>query len=62
MAQIAMDEGAELTLRAQMLKELAQYVAPKHKAVEMKTEGEFSLIDAIRAIDQRKEQAQTAQS
>jgi hypothetical protein len=33
MAPIAMDENAELSLRAQMNKELAQYVAPKRKAV-----------------------------
>src|SRR5215212_10759651 len=33
MARIAMDEQAELGLRAQMYKELAQYVAPKRKAV-----------------------------
>ncbi len=35
MARIAMDENAELILRAQMYKELAQYVAPKRKAVEV---------------------------
>src|SRR5829696_6196646 len=35
MAKIAMDEQAELGLRAQMYKELAQYVAPKRKAVEV---------------------------
>jgi hypothetical protein len=61
MARIAMDEGADMSLRAQMYKELAQYIAPKRKAVEMKTEGQISLIDVIRAIDQRKDQAQTAQ-
>jgi hypothetical protein len=37
-----------------MIKELAQYVAPKPKAVEMKTEGEFSLVDMIRSIDERR--------
>jgi hypothetical protein len=31
MARIAMDENAELSIRAQMYKELAQYVAPKRK-------------------------------
>ena len=62
MARIAMDEEADLSLRTQMYKELAQYVAPKRKAVEMKTEGEISLVDVIRSIDQRKDQAQTAQS
>ncbi len=59
---IAMDEGADLSLRAQMYKELAQYIAPKRKAVEMKTEGEISLVDVIRSIEQRRNQAQTAQS
>ena len=34
MAHIASDESVDLPLRAQMLKELAQYVAPKRKAVE----------------------------
>ena len=43
-----------------MYKELAQYTAPKRKAVEMQAEGEFSLIDVIRAIDQHGDQAQTA--
>jgi hypothetical protein len=62
MAMIAMDEGADLSLRAQMYKELAQYIAPKRKAVEMKTEGEISLVDVIRSIEQRRNQAQTAQS
>ena len=33
MARIAMDENVELSIRAQMYKELAQYVAPKRKAV-----------------------------
>ena len=35
MAAIAMDEKQDIALRAQMFKELAQYVAPKRKAVEM---------------------------
>jgi hypothetical protein len=34
MARIAMDETVELSIRAQMYKELAQYVAPKRKALE----------------------------
>jgi hypothetical protein len=33
MARIAVDEQAELGLRAQMYKELAQYIAPKRKAM-----------------------------
>ena len=47
MARIAMDERADLSIRAQMYKELAQYTAPKRKAVEMQTEGQFSLVDEI---------------
>jgi hypothetical protein len=39
MARIAMGENAELSIRAQMYKELAQYVAPKRKAVEVTGEG-----------------------
>lgn len=35
MAKLAMDETIDLSIRAQMYKELAQYVAPKRKAVEM---------------------------
>jgi len=50
MARIAMDETAELGIRAQMYKELAQYVAPKRKAIEVTGEdggpikGELSLV------------------
>jgi hypothetical protein len=36
MARIARDETTDLSIRAQMFKELAQYMAPKPKAVEMK--------------------------
>src|SRR5215211_8394308 len=39
MARIAMDENAELGLRAQMYKELAHYIAPKRKAIEVTGEG-----------------------
>src|SRR5215211_2789781 len=35
MAKIAMDESQSIQLRAQMYKELAQYFAPKRKAVEV---------------------------
>ena len=51
-----MDEITDLSLRAQMFKELAQYIAPKRKAVEMQAEGQFSLVDLIRSIDQRRNQ------
>ncbi|HKH21872.1 MAG TPA: hypothetical protein VKB53_13545 [Gammaproteobacteria bacterium] len=35
MANIAMDESQSIQLRAQMYKELAQYVASKRKAMEV---------------------------
>ena len=35
MARLAMDETVEVSIRAQMHKELAQYVAPKRKAMEV---------------------------
>jgi hypothetical protein len=35
MAQIAMNEEVEVTIRARLLTELAQYIAPKRKAVEV---------------------------
>jgi hypothetical protein len=38
MARIAMDEGAPIETRARMDAELAQYIAPKRKAVEMAAE------------------------
>ncbi|MBA3684060.1 MAG: hypothetical protein H0W72_02325 [Planctomycetes bacterium] len=34
MARIAMDEGAPIEVRSRMYSELAQYVAPKRKAIE----------------------------
>ncbi len=34
MARIAMDQENPIELRAQMFRELAQYVAPKRKAIE----------------------------
>lgn len=43
MVSIAMDEKAGLSLRTQMHKEVAQFIAPKHKAVEMKIEVSFLL-------------------
>ncbi len=52
MARIAMDESADLSLRGQMYKELAPYVAPKRKAVETQTESQISLVDIIQSIDQ----------
>lgn len=52
-----MDETKDLSIRAQMFKELAQYMAPKRKAVEMKAEGQLSFVDVIRSINQRKDQA-----
>ncbi len=44
MARLAMDQGEPATLRFVALKELAQYVAPKRKAVEVTSDqGEFVL-------------------
>jgi hypothetical protein len=57
MARIAMDETTDLSIRAQMFKELAQYMALKRKAVEMKAEGQLSFVNVIRSINQRKDQA-----
>jgi hypothetical protein len=54
MARIAMDETTDLSIRAQMFKELAQYMALKRKAVEMKAEGQLSFVDVIRSINQRR--------
>ena len=39
MAKIAMDPSTDVPLRVQILKELAQYVAPKRKAIEMSGTG-----------------------
>jgi hypothetical protein len=50
MARIAMDEKAELSLRAQMYKELAQYVAPKRKAVEVTGEDGDSLQMELKSL------------
>jgi hypothetical protein len=35
MAEIAMDEKQDIALRAQMYRELATYIVPKRKAIEM---------------------------
>ena len=40
MAKIVMDPTTDIGLRAQMLKELAQYVAPKRKSIEVKEPGD----------------------
>jgi hypothetical protein len=49
MAAIAMDEKQDIGLRAQMFKELAQYVAPKRKAIEMSGPdgGQLTLADFV---------------
>ena len=41
------DEKVEMSIRAQMYKELAQYVAPKRKAIEVRDEAGQSFIDAL---------------
>ena len=38
MASIAMDEKVEMSIRAQMYKELAQYISSKRKAIEVSGE------------------------
>ena len=38
MARIAMDEKVEMSIRAQMYRELAQYIASKRKAMEVSGE------------------------
>jgi hypothetical protein len=48
MARLAMDETVEKSIRAQMYRELAQYVAPKRRAVEVQADVGCSWADAIR--------------
>ncbi len=55
MTRIAMDENTEPALRAQMYKELAQYVAPKRKAIEVRGEEGQGFIDAIREANSRRD-------
>jgi hypothetical protein len=49
------DENTKLSLRAQMYKELAQYVAFKRKAIEVKGKASQSFIDAIRKANSRRD-------
>lgn len=52
MATIAADPTASQELKFQAFKELAQYVAPKRKAVEMEIEGSGSFnINVVRFSD-----------
>jgi len=52
MAMLAVDPTTSQELKFQAFKELAQYVAPKRKAVEMEIEGSGSLnINVIRFSD-----------
>jgi hypothetical protein len=53
MAKIDMDETADLSFRGQMYKELAQYVAPKRKAVEMQADAGITLVDRLKAVNAR---------
>ena len=56
MATIAADPTASLELKLQAFKELAQYVAPKRKAVEMEIEGNGSFnINVVRFSDLAKD-------
>jgi hypothetical protein len=61
MAKIAMDETVEVSIRAQMYNELAQYVVPKCRAVEMQAEVGYSWIDAIRESYKREYQPSLVQ-
>jgi hypothetical protein len=51
MARITMDEAAELSISAQMYKELTQYVASKRKAVEVQADFGQSYVDALKAVN-----------
>jgi hypothetical protein len=53
--RLAMDEAAELSIQAQMYKELAQYVAPKRKAIEVRGEDGQCFIDSIREASSRRD-------
>ncbi len=56
MAMIASDPTASQELKFQAFKELAQYVAPKRKAVEMEIEGSGSFnINVVRFSDAAKD-------
>ena len=50
MAQIALDESNPKELRAQMYKELAQYIAPKRRATEISGEIGMTYEDALDEI------------
>ncbi len=50
-----MDETIEIGIRAQMYKELAQYVASKRKAIGVKGEAGQSFIDALREANSRRD-------
>lgn len=51
MARIAMDIAAPIELRGRMYSELAQYVAPKRKAVEVSGEGGAPIEIAVTIVD-----------
>ncbi len=55
MAKIAIDESVGMRIRAQMYKELAQYVASKRKAIEVRGEAGQSLVDALREANSRRD-------
>lgn len=57
MAKLAMDEKVDLGIRAQMFKELAQYVAPKRKAVEVQADVGLSFIDVLKRVNAKTRQA-----
>jgi hypothetical protein len=55
MARITVDEKLKMSIRAQMHKELAQYVASKRKAIEVRGEAGQSFIDALREANSRRD-------
>jgi hypothetical protein len=61
MAQLAMDEGADRSLRFQAFKELAQYIHPKRKAIEISGENDKPtqtsgvLVVPLEAVSERRQ-------
>ena len=53
MAQIALDKSNSIELRAQMFKELAQYIAPKRRATEISGEIGLPFDEAVKYLNER---------
>jgi len=54
MAKIAMDETQDIALRGNMFKELAQYIAPKRKAIEHSSDVENPMQIVLKDYDFKK--------